>query len=550
MLLIPLAAAWPADQDWETLTMTTGSCGKADRQAYDMAGDVPSAPSWTDIVGSSCKDIGAAHWYLDDENLYLRMQLAETPLAGDDSLQEGAWGYLFVPQGETVTYDYLLALSDYGSSLAISANSQDQGEDWSDVAEDQLWLQTGALEKGLVRVQAGGMMGQSFLDLTVPRAELEAQKDLSSSTPFSLLVGTSSSNTLDQLDGDLAGVRNDVEVGSIAEEALAPICFDEDEDGLHHFAEEEQGTGGADADSDEDGLQDGAEVEAGTVPLLCDSDGDGLSDGLELGVEEADDDTVVEEGCFVADADPASTTDPLAADSDGDGLDDGVEDEDLDGMHEPWESDPNDPDDAEDTDGDGIIEGIEAHCEGDDSDDRDGDGIDDLSEGLDDPDHDGLPCFCDEDSDGDGINDEEEGAGDTDGDGRPDYRDQDADDDGVYDGEEGTEDLDCDDLPDFQDPWNEDGPCGDPDGDLRDNQTEAECGTNPVDADSDDDGILDGAEDCDKDLDDTGLEEEPRQAPFSGGHFGGGCAVGGVSAGFWWLGILALGRRRRERVAP
>ncbi|MCC7073592.1 MAG: hypothetical protein IT383_19945, partial [Deltaproteobacteria bacterium] len=118
----------------------------------------------------------------------------------------------------------------------------------------------------------------------------------------------------------------------------------------------------------------------------------------------------------------------------------------------------------------------------------------------------GAPSLCDTvDSDGDGVVDVVEVAAGLD------PADPDTDDDGLCDGAAAVlgecasgEDQDGDGVVDAgesdpADPCDPDAdavacPSGDPDGDLADNAAEAAAGTDPLDADSDDDGEEDGAE--------------------------------------------------------
>ena len=65
--------------------------------------------------------------------------------------------------------------------------------------------------------------------------------------------------------------------------------------------------------------------------------------------------------------------------------------------------------------------------------DADRDGLDDLTEGTNDPDDDGVPNLLDDDSDGDGISDRIEAARDSDNDGIPDRFDTDSDNDSIPD---------------------------------------------------------------------------------------------------------------------
>jgi len=144
-----------------------------------------------------------------------------------------------------------------------------------------------------------------------------------------------------------------------------------------------------DDDSDDDGLLDGSEDEDGdgatdegeSDPNLWDTDGDGLGDGVESGLAEPEgDDTDL--GLFQPDGDAgATTTDPTDVDTDDGTVPDGEEDEDLDGVVDEGERDPNDPSDDipdDDCDDDGIPDSVEIELGTDPCDpDTDGDGVDD-----------------------------------------------------------------------------------------------------------------------------------------------------------------------------
>lgn len=355
------------------------------------------------------------------------------------------------------------------------------------------------------------------------------------------------------------------------------LSLDSDGDGLTDADEATLGTDLADADSDDDGLSDGLEVQLlGSSPLLCDSDGDALSDGLEAGVKLPADGTDPTTGCFAADAD-TETTDPTLIDTDGGTVSDGGEDLDRDGAVGAWETDPNDPaDDVADSDSDGIPDAVEVRCTLGGSDaDRDGDGVLDGDEGRVDSDGDGTPDFCEADDDGDGLPTAVEGTADSDGDGAPDWRDPDADNDGITDGVEGTADVDCDGVAEYQDPEPEDGPCADPDADGVLNGDEETCGSSPLLADTDGDGLSDADESCEEDNDcdllpdrldadtdaglcgtiplhdsgDTGVCIATYGVQDCGKHAGGACSSVPIESLGLGLVAAALLIRRRRRAA-
>ena len=122
-----------------------------------------------------------------------------------------------------------------------------------------------------------------------------------------------------------------------------------------------------------------------------DRDGDGLADDEEdvngngmVDPGETDPDNPDTDGDGLSDGlevNAENPTDPTNPDTDGDGLPDGVEDRTPDGRFEPGETDPNNPD----TDGDGLFDGAE---------DADGDGVRDPGETdptNPDTDDDGIP---------------------------------------------------------------------------------------------------------------------------------------------------------------
>ena len=93
------------------------------------------------------------------------------------------------------------------------------------------------------------------------------------------------------------------------------------------------------ADADGDGLNDSQEQAAGTNPFMADTDGDGLNDGQEVNL---------------------THTNPKLADSDGDGLHDAADDQDGDGLTNRAEITQHGTDPLKtDTDGDGVNDGAE-----------------------------------------------------------------------------------------------------------------------------------------------------------------------------------------------
>lgn len=202
------------------------------------------------------------------------------------------------------------------------------------------------------------------------------------------------------------------------------------------------------ADTDRDGLNDREEMEVtGTDPRTKDSDGDGVDDGQEV----------------------EAATDPAKADSDGDGMPDGWE---LRHGLNPLEDDA----DA-DADHDGQTN-LREYRNGTDPTqaDTDGDGLSDLEESG------SGSSALNPDSDGDGLTDGQEVALGT-------YRHlEDSDNDGLWDGWEVRHQMN---------PLSEASESEtylDPDGDAISNLEEFRNGTNPLNADTDGDGLTDSEE--------------------------------------------------------
>lgn len=264
-------------------------------------------------------------------------------------------------------------------------------------------------------------------------------------------------------DEDRDGI-SDADEGLLGTNPLKP---DSDDDGLFDGLEVYvEKTDPLDDDADDDGLLDGNEDanHNGVKDLNetdaknIDTDGDGLTDGLERGLARSQGRST-KLTLFRADADPSTQTNPLRADSDGGGDSDFIEDANHNGRVDSGETDPSDPlDDRHDVDGDGLTDARE------------------LAIGLD---------PNDADADDDGVIDGLDGLTDSDGDGLIDAIDVDSDNDGLLDGTEAGITADSK-------PKDTDATQGHFSPDL-----EPASKTNPKAADSDGDGLGDGAEDVD-----------------------------------------------------
>jgi large repetitive protein len=347
----------------------------------------------------------------------------------------------------------------------------------------------------------------------------------------------------EDLDFDGDGLKNTQEED---ETGTDPYNADTDGDGLNDKEEWEGPTDPLDADCDDDGLpdgDDGLEDTDGDGLIHAfdpDSDDDGVFDGTERGIAEPIPATeyVSENGTtytvagtdlkwgnFRADVDVTTLTDHTLADSDGDNASDGAEDHNHNGQVDIGELDPLDPGNlatppdeiAEilaDDDGDGLTNrqewglGIVA---------VDGDLDDDgLLDGLEhnwrnDTDLDGLLNLLDPDSDGDFLADGlEEGVTEFGADTVLRYYNATADSDPANNTYMLLPDSDFDGLLDGQEDLDSDGAIGDgesdplapdsapagadTDQDGLPDVREVLLGSDPEDGDSDDDGLLDGAE--------------------------------------------------------
>ncbi len=346
-----------------------------------------------------------------------------------------------------------------------------------------------------------------------------------------------------------------------------------------------------DDDIDDDGVPNGEDNCPVTAnPDQTDTDGDGTGDAC----------TDDKDGDGVPDDEDNCPDDANAdqADLDGDGLGDACDD-DIDGDGVPNDEDncPTAPNGTQlDLDGDGLGDACDDDIDGDgvpnDEDtcptfynpdqgqlcepDGDGDGVPDADDNCPDVynddqadlDDDGVGDACDDDIDGDGVPNDDDNCpvvpnaaqADLDGDGLGDACDDDIDGDGLLNDEEGLHQTD---------PLN---PDTDGDG-LSDGDEVSEHATDPLDPDTDGDGLSDGDEvhehgtdPNDPDTDDGGMWDgdevtfglDPLNPSDDYGVYGsrlqggGGCAGGSGGSGALWLGLLValwLATRRRSASA-
>lgn len=323
LLCAPDARAWPAEDAWEPLS-----------QAGVSLADVPwdaMGPDRMDLVGDAENPVG--FWYVDDEALYLRMRISDTPedSTGPYPLYGDAWGALIDLDDRDDTYDLSLVLASYGVSMVLMSNTTDDGGGMTDSADELLasWDAPLSDELDVASVDAVGVDGLGFgeqedwfVSLRISRAELEALTGIYGARSFrvSFATGYEAGTFVNDpgLRTDLAGY--DAAAGADEDPGTGwsdELIIDEDGDGLDYIEERDEGSNPADVDTDDDGLEDGDEVDdLGTDPTDADTDDDNRTDSDEV----------------------TGGTDPTDPDTDHDGYSDGVEAD--------AGTDPLDPDDV------------------------------------------------------------------------------------------------------------------------------------------------------------------------------------------------------------
>jgi hypothetical protein len=165
--------------------------------------------------------------------------------------------------------------------------------------------------------------------------------------------GVSDGSEDSNLDGEVSNGETNPGSGQGGDDS-DPANDDADADGLSDALEATIGSDANDADSDDDGLLDAdennpaddADEDGDANANDADADGDGLFDGTENGNDCDDPDTDPAADNCIPDGDSgATTTNHLDPDSDGGGKSDGEEDENHNGVIDPGEGDPTNPDD-------------------------------------------------------------------------------------------------------------------------------------------------------------------------------------------------------------
>ncbi|MDB4995785.1 MAG: sdr, partial [Myxococcaceae bacterium] len=265
----------------------------------------------------------------------------------------------------------------------------------------------------------------------------------STASSVTIIVSTANANATITNTVTVAGAATDpnaannsatatttVTTGVIPDAGPDASAQDTDGDGITDGAEIALGLNPNDADSDDDGVIDGQEPSFsadtdgdGAINALdADSDNDGLFDGTELGLPCTNPATNLAFGRCIPDGDAGATkTNPLVRDTDGGGATDGSEDVNRNGVVDAGERNPTVGNGADD-----VAVGDAGNG------DADGDGLSDAFERA----IGSNPNDADTDDDGltDGL--EANPAEDTDGDGVINILDVDSDNDGLYDGTE------------------------------------------------------------------------------------------------------------------
>ena len=189
------AQAFPPEASFRPLT-----CAFA--PMFDAHGDDPGHGDERDVVGDFADAAGLRA--VDNDFLYMRMRLDESPMAGGGTFRQGAWGFELDTDNSATTYELLLLLDATvpGQPIVrlLRNTTSTMMNDPSEPAEQEL-----ATFPVMTHARIGRATGDSsgntedhWLDLAVPWSMLGIDRD------DRIRVWVASSTSNNSLNGDFA----------------------------------------------------------------------------------------------------------------------------------------------------------------------------------------------------------------------------------------------------------------------------------------------------------------------------------------------------------
>ena len=191
------AQTFPADNAFVPFT-----CGNA--PMVDGAGDTPNAAGALDLVGTNASPAG--FHAADAQFLYLRMRVAASPLVGNNTLANDAWGFEFDLDGDRTSYEVLISASGTNNTSQVAIYRHPTAAVANDPADPAIvpasFTYTFATHGRAVAASSTiGGANDEFVDVAVPWADL-ATVGIMPATPVYVWAG--SSTVANALDLDLA----------------------------------------------------------------------------------------------------------------------------------------------------------------------------------------------------------------------------------------------------------------------------------------------------------------------------------------------------------
>lgn len=170
----------------------------------DALGDTPNATGALDLVGNA--NFPAGFHAADAQFLYLRLRLAGSPLVGNNTLANDAWGFEFDLDGDRSTYELLISASGTGGTTQVAIYRHPSAATPNDPADPSVTPPafTYVFTTHGRAIAANSMLSggtDEFLDIAVPWSDL-ATVGLMRDTPVYVWAG--SSTVANALDLDLA----------------------------------------------------------------------------------------------------------------------------------------------------------------------------------------------------------------------------------------------------------------------------------------------------------------------------------------------------------